>query len=274
MGAGHSERRLCGGRDSARGQPGRRNDVQQRDAPWPGELPACMARRGRAGGGRDRGARGRLCSCRRRRCSCRSTADHGCRARPRYRGSADASGCRIRKRPAIVTRSPFDVFATADAVNSATDEPGLFRGDYSQFASTQASVWTSLPLPDLGQQYSGDVFVEVTRPGNGDVLLLQPQPCPGVRHLGQPGARVPLAHARQRPNHHVDLHGIYLSHDFQARFDFGYRHVAGTMWMTSDGGVHTSENGGESFDRGRDVNTLSCVNIAGVAKQGTGRCSP
>ena len=189
---------------------------------------------------------------------------------PRIGGRVGMSNSQAAKVAVVSPRSPFDVFATADAVNSATDEPGLFRGDYSQFASTQASVWTSLPLPDLGQQYSGDVFVEVTRPGNGDVLFYSPNHAQVFATSVNPELEFPWHTLDSGQTVHVDLHGIYLSHDFQARFDFGYRHVAGTMWMTSDGGVHTSENGGESFDRGRDVNTLSCVNIAGVAKQGTG----
>jgi hypothetical protein len=64
---------------------------------------------------------------------------------------------------------------------------------------------------------------------------------------------------------------VYLSPDFEATFEDGaYKHLQGTVWMTSDGGVHWSRDGGRTFQRGQNVNTLSCVNIAGVSLQGKG----
>ena len=70
---------------------------------------------------------------------------------------------------------------------------------------------------------------------------------------------------------HPDLHGIFLSPDFEATFEDGtYKHVRGNIWVTSDGGVHWSRDGGKTFRAAANVATLSCVNIAGVALIGKG----
>ena len=69
----------------------------------------------------------------------------------------------------------------------------------------------------------------------------------------------------------MDLHGIFLSADFAATFEDGvYRHIAGTVWMASDGGIFLSNDGGRNFHSAIGINTLSCVNIAGVALPGKG----
>jgi hypothetical protein len=72
-------------------------------------------------------------------------------------------------------------------------------------------------------------------------------------------------------NVHVDLHGIFLSPDFRATFENGsYRHLAGTVWLASDGGIFRSTNGGDEFHPAGSISTLSVVNIAGVAQPGAG----
>ena len=189
----------------------------------------------------------------------------------RVGGAVGLSNSPAAKVLVVSPRSPLEVFVSANQVGAATDMPGIFRGDYLQFPAAHASSWEPVPLPNLGPQFSGNVFMEATRHGQGDVLFYSPQ-----RSKTYVGPLDPIDasdwHELDEGQHvHVDLHGIYLSPGFEATFvDGGYRHIGGMVWQTSDGGVHWSKDGGITFDRGKNVNTLSCVNIAGVAREGEG----
>ena len=113
--------------------------------------------------------------------------------------------------------------------------------------------------------------MEATQPRHGNVIFYSPQ---RAKTFAAPLDPTDASdwHALDDGSHvHQDLHGVYLSADFEATFEDGnYKHLNGTMWMTSDGGVHRSTDGGKTFTRGRNVNSLSCVNIAGAATQGHG----
>jgi hypothetical protein len=168
----------------------------------------------------------------------------------------------------VSPRSPFEVFATA---NAQLVPPEIWRGDYGQFAQTHASQWTSLHLPNLGQQFSGNVFVAATRPGHGEALFYGPQRSKAfVAPLNLVSAED--WHELDDGQHvHIDLHGIFLSPDFAATFEDGsYRPSAGTAWMASDGGIFRSRDGGQNFHAAGSISTLSVVNIAGTALPGTG----
>jgi hypothetical protein len=169
----------------------------------------------------------------------------------------------------VSPRSPLEVFVTANA-NQLT--PALFQGDYSQFASTQAAAWVSLPIPNnLKPQMSGNVFVAATEPGRGDVLFYGPQRETAYAAPVPPASASDWTALDDGPNVHQDLHGIFLSANFSATVEGGkYQHRAGTIWMASDGGVHVSNNGGKNFHLSDGIETLSCVNIAGVALPGKG----
>lgn len=168
----------------------------------------------------------------------------------------------------VSPRSPFEVFATA---NAQLVPPEIWRGDYSGFAQTQASQWTSLPLPELGKQYSGNVFVAATRPGHGEALFYGPQRSKAFVAPLDPVSAADWQGLDDGQHVHIDLHGIFLSPDFAATFvDGSYRPSAGTVWMASDGGIFRSRDGGRNFSAAGSISTLSVVNIAGAALPGKG----
>ena len=168
----------------------------------------------------------------------------------------------------VSPRSPFEVFLTADANQTP---PAIYRGDYSQFSQTSQSSWQSLPLPTLGQQYSGNVFVAATRPGQGEVLFYGPQRSKVFAASLDPASASDWVELDNGQHVHVDLHGIFLSRDFAASFSGRqYQPSAGTAWIAADGGIFRSTDGGMDFRPVGDINTLSCVNIAGVALPGHG----
>jgi hypothetical protein len=168
----------------------------------------------------------------------------------------------------VSPRSPLEIFITT---NANSPNPGVFRGDYIQFPGTSKSLWEPVVGPNLGKQFSGNVFLEATLPQHGNVLFYGPQRSKAFAAPLDPTQASDWQELDDGQHVHVDLHGIYISPDFEATFENGkYKHLKGTMWMTSDGGVHWSTDGGKTFNRGKNVNSLSCVNIAGAAKQGNG----
>jgi hypothetical protein len=172
--------------------------------------------------------------------------------------------------PSVLVVSPrtsLEVFVTANANGT----PMLWRGDYSQFSTTHKSTWTTVPLPTLGDQDSGNVFLATTQPGRGDLLFYGAQR--SKAHVGpiHPTSAADWNTLDAGNTVHVDLHGFFLSHDFAASLQNGnYQTTAGTVWLLSDGGINWSTDGGLHFQRVQNLKTLSCVNFAGVARQGLG----
>jgi len=191
---------------------------------------------------------------------------------PRIGGAVGLANAQSSKVMVISPRSPLEVFVTANNVGNAdTQSPGVFRGDYLQFLGTNKSLWEPVVLPNLGGQFSGNVFMEATQPRHGNVLFYSPQRSKTFVAPLDPTSASDWHELDDGQHVHQDLHGVYLSADFEATFrDGAYKHLKGTMWMTSDGGVHRSTDGGKTFTRGRNVNSLSCVNIAGVSGQDKG----
>jgi hypothetical protein len=190
----------------------------------------------------------------------------------RIGGAVGLANAQSSKVMVVSPRSPLEVFVTANSVSNAdTQSPGVFRGDYLQFLGTNKSLWEPVVLPNLGGQFSGNVFMEATQPRHGNVLFYSPQRAKTFVAPLDPTSASDWRELDDDRLVHPDLHGIYLSADFEATFrDGAYRHVKGTIWIASDGGVHRSTDGGKTFTRGRNVNSLSCVNIAGVSVQGNG----
>ena len=176
----------------------------------------------------------------------------------------------------VSPRSPFEVFVTRDA-NAAPNLPQLWRGDFSDFAQTMASTWQDVPIPTVGGQDSGNVWLAITRPGQGEALFYGPQRFFGD-NIGEASV-APLDPQSASDWHqldttskvHVDLHGLFLSPDFHAGFDGGsYVATAGTVWLLSDGGIDRSTDGGITFNPAGSISSLSTVNFAGAAVAGQG----
>jgi hypothetical protein len=176
----------------------------------------------------------------------------------------------------VSPRSPFEVFVTRNA-NAAPNLPQLFRGDFSDFAQTMASTWQDVPIPTVGGQDSGNVWLAITRPGQGEALFYGPQRFFGD-NIGETSV-APLDPQSASDWHqldttgqvHVDLHGLFLSSDFHAGFEDGrYVATAGTVWLLSDGGIDRSTDGGVTFEPAGSISSLSTVNFAGAAVAGQG----
>ncbi|HYW42128.1 MAG TPA: hypothetical protein VE959_04680 [Bryobacteraceae bacterium] len=170
----------------------------------------------------------------------------------------------------ISPRFPLEVFI---AQNGSSGPAMLYRFDYSQFPfGNQTSTWEPVILPDqladLSTQDSGNVFLATTQKGRGDLLFYGAQ-----RPVAYVGPLYPAAASdwRTLDQVHWDLHGLLLSPDFHAAINDGnYRPGAGTVWLLSDGGIHRSTDGGETFHPARNARTLSCVGVAGVATPANG----
>ena len=176
----------------------------------------------------------------------------------------------------VSPRSPFEVFVTRDA-NAHPNLPQLWRGDFTGFAQTKASTWQDVPIPKVGGQDSGNVWLAITRPGQGEALFYGPQRFFGD-NIGEasvapldPQSESDWQQLDTTGQTHVDLHGLFLSPDFHAGFDGGgYAATAGTVWMLSDGGIDRSTDGGITFHSAGSISSLSTVNFAGAALAGQG----
>jgi hypothetical protein len=176
----------------------------------------------------------------------------------------------------ISPRCPLHVIVTT---NGSVAPAALYKGDYTRFMGTHASSWDTLPLPDVltkpDSQDSGDISLIVTQRGRGDLLFYGVQRFDG--NFSQAAPYVGLIEPKSGSDWiklgdvHVDMHGLCLAPDFAATIENGsYNHIHGSMWVLSDGGVYRSTNGGSNLDRGQNANTLSTINLAGVAVPGHG----
>lgn len=173
---------------------------------------------------------------------------------------------------------PLELYVAGNG--SGADTPAmLYRANYASFFfGPQASQWDTVPLPAYltatgpGQsnQDSGNVFLVTTKKGRGDLLFYGAQR--GIPYVGPLYPSSGDDWIRLGGNVHADLHGILLSQDFKATIseDGTYQPTDGTVWLLSDGGIYRSADGGQHFQRTSNANTLSCVNIAGVANPGSG----
>ncbi len=186
---------------------------------------------------------------------------------PHIGGSVGTANSQNDRVMVVSPRSPLEVFVTG---NANLQTPELWRGDYLQFLNTHTSVWEPVPLPNMGQQFSGNVYIAATLPGHGDVLFYGPQRSQTFVAPLDPGSAADW-HTLDSSHTHVDLHGVFLSPDFEATFvDGSYQSSAGTVWEASDGGIFRSTDGGNNFHAAGSISTLSVVNIAGVALEGHG----
>ncbi len=179
---------------------------------------------------------------------------------------------------AISPRCPLHVFVTE---NGSGSQATLYRGDYTRFFGTQASSWSTLPLPsfvvDAANMDSGNVSLLATQRGRGELLFYGPQRFSFPNDISQSSAWVgPID--PQSPSDwtrlgsgHPDLHGFLLSPDFEAEIEGGeYKPGTGTLWMLSDGGIYRSTDGGQNFRPANVAQTLSVLSVAGVSIAGKG----
>ena len=155
----------------------------------------------------------------------------------------------------------------------------LFLGDYTQFATTHASNWTPVVAPPTAGSFpnkpfqdSGCVCIAVTAPGQGDLIIFNPMRTNAYAGPLHPSQSSDWVRLDQGFNAHVDLHGIFLSPDFNATLKSGsYKLNSGTVWLLSDGGIYKSTDGGAHFSpSSQNVHTLASVCVAGVSIAGKG----
>jgi hypothetical protein len=151
-----------------------------------------------------------------------------------------------------------------------TDNSQLWTADYSFFQNGQGAFWRQLPTPKFGSDEpdSGNNFIAITRDPKSPLLYY----CGQSRLYVAPTPPDTASEWHRLDNDHsvhVDLHGVFLSHDFTASIDNGSYHFhTGTLWLLSDGGLDRSTDGGAHFHHPNGLSTLSAVNISGVAQSG------
>ena len=184
---------------------------------------------------------------------------------------ANANAARVM---AMSPLSPHQVYITQDGSGNAQSAV-LYLFDFSGFsANTPQSVhqrldlWINQVLPET--QDSGNVFLTVTPPGQGDLLFYGSQ-----RSLASVASLKPDGTIDSwRPLNsavHVDLHGLLLSPLFNSVLTSGtFNGRNGDLWLLTDGGIHVSSDGGATFVPARGVSSLGSFSLAGVAIAGTG----
>ena len=170
---------------------------------------------------------------------------------------------------AVSPRCPLEVFLITDG-DPPNDLPTLWRGSYLPFLGSQRSTWDPVPMPALEDEFSGNVFIKATEPGRGEMLFYGPQRAKVYTIPLDPNLPTDWSELNGGDQLHVDLHGVFLGPDFAVTFQNGSYERTGTVWILSDGGIHWSTDGGNSFQAAQNVRTLSCVNVGGVAIQGKG----
>ena len=191
--------------------------------------------------------------------------------------------------PSFFTRGVPDGTPCNTTCARLAGEASLWRGDFSQFEATGAAQWTLLPGPPIAADTtpSGNTFVVTKATSTGFLVFFSDNSHVHVA-AGVPtaanswhrldGRDIATAHTQGgRQFIHVDPHGIAFTPDFEIRlqaatgFDPPYdqsavlqQFVGGTVWMANDGGVHWSEDGGESWNRQLGLQTLDPVNVAGL----------
>ena len=111
----------------------------------------------------------------------------------------------------VSPRSPLEVFVTANEVGSATQSPGVFRGDYLQFLGTKTSLWESVVLPISASSSAACASWRRRSPATATCSST-------VRSVRRHSSRrsiprVPRTGTSSTMAQHVhqDLHGVYLS---------------------------------------------------------------
>jgi hypothetical protein len=183
--------------------------------------------------------------------------------------AGSATGSFQANAPCVMVIVPFD----PRMLIVEAEDGGLWLGNYAQFDSQgNQAQWTSLPIPALAEGEaagaSGVRFLAVSqtvdRPllfySAGENLFVAPAP---------PRLQSDWLHLDPSQSVHVDLHGLFLSPDFDASIDNqGYHANAGTLWLLSDGGVSISTDGGMNFHSSSGLSTLGVVNLSGVSQPG------
>lgn len=170
-------------------------------------------------------------------------------------------------------------------------EGSLWFGDYDGFDASGAARWVQLPGPPLytfGSTPSGNTYV-VTKKTSGSFLVCFSD----LSHIHVSEGRPTATRSWHRLDGrdisagklagdnsnklfvHVDPHALVLTADFTLKPATGVpapydqnsvldTFLAGSIWMANDGGVTRSDDGGRTWRRGRGLETLDMVNLAGL----------
>jgi photosystem II stability/assembly factor-like uncharacterized protein len=143
----------------------------------------------------------------------------------------------------------------------------LWRGDFTNAASTGRAVWTQLPA--VRMDYAG------TTASGTDYILVHRAPDGRIYHIfsdrrsvhiadGQPDAQSDWVRIDPDPVH-VDPHGIAVTPNFRWASAGG---AGGRIAMVNDGGVNVSTDGAASWTFGDGLSTLGLVNAAVLPRRG------
>jgi hypothetical protein len=191
--------------------------------------------------------------------------------------------------PSFFTQGVMDGTLCNTTCARLAGEASLWRGDFSQFGSTGAAQWTQLPGPPIAADTtpSGNTFVVTQGTSNGFLVFFSDNSHVHVA-TGVPtaanswhrldGRDIATAHVQGgKLFMHVDPHGLVVSPDFDITLEAAtgvdppydqsallQQFITGTIWMANDGGVHWSDDGGQSWNRQIGLETVDPVNIGGL----------
>jgi hypothetical protein len=148
----------------------------------------------------------------------------------------------------FVTQPDFTVF-----VGNFFEFPVGLPGSWSQLAST--------PIVSNSPTDSGSNFIVPHVTPDGQFFLIVSD-----RRTVHIAHNLPFSASswkRLEDGHcHVDPHALALTPDFHPKIASGSPDTRGRAILINDGGAYLSTNGGDSWKQGKDIATLSAINLA------------
>ena len=174
---------------------------------------------------------------------------------------------------ALHPSNPLIVYAIK--VDGAARIGTVFRGDYTSAGAGTPAVWTQLSaLPDFpnpnpppparlahpfGTTPSGTIYICTHLTRENHLYLFISDTSSAFVSIGDSPATWNRIDGGPI---HIDPHAVWVSSDFRLATDGGGR---GKIWQVNDGGVYQSTDGGNKWDNGRGLSTLSPINVAVAA---------
>ena len=163
--------------------------------------------------------------------------------------SAGQSGLRTRRPKVLVVSPRRRSRSSCRTVDARHRVPRSSAATSIQFLGTHGSAGSRYRCRTSACSSAATSSSRRRGQGTATSPFYSPQRATDLRRAPRPDGRVRLASSSTpEASIHPDLHGIFLSPDFEATFEDGkYKHVKGNIWQTSDGGVHWSSDGGKTF---------------------------